>query len=98
MLDGLFGCWFGDNSWTIASWTLSVELWSSFFVYLLAQTVVNYEHRWHIYALICIAIWIPRITDEYKYTDYHIDDNATLIHMPFFVIGMALADVENLQG
>ena len=36
MLDGLFGCWFGDNSYTIASWTLSVELWASLFVYLLA--------------------------------------------------------------
>ena len=36
IFDGLFGCWFGDYSYTVAAWTLSVELWSSFFVYLLA--------------------------------------------------------------
>ena len=34
--DSLFGTWFGDNSWSTPTWTLSIELVATFFIYLLA--------------------------------------------------------------
>lgn len=45
LLDMLFGTWFGDNSWSTATWTLSIELTATFFIYLLTQTVQKYRGR-----------------------------------------------------
>ena len=36
VLDGLIGTWLGDISYTIASWTLEIELIATFFVYIVA--------------------------------------------------------------
>jgi hypothetical protein len=36
MLDGLIGTWYGDTSWSIATWTLSIELIATYLIYLLA--------------------------------------------------------------
>ena len=48
-LDGLFGVWFGNDShndaWLTPTWTLGIELWATFYVYLLAQTVRFYKSR-----------------------------------------------------
>jgi len=32
--DSLFGTWFGDASWSGATWTLSIELFATFLIYL----------------------------------------------------------------
>ena len=34
--DSLFSVWYGDNTWAVPVWTLSVELISTFMVYLIA--------------------------------------------------------------
>jgi len=57
--DGLFGTWFGDNSWSTPTWTLSIELVATFFIYLLAQTAVKYRARWAIYTFACLLVFIP---------------------------------------
>ena len=59
VLDGLIGTWFGDDSYTIASWTLEIELLATFFVYLIAQTLINYKGRGYLYCLFCLFVFIP---------------------------------------
>ena len=48
-LDGILGVWLGgdgrNDTWVTPTWTLSIELWATFFVYLLAQTVRFYQGR-----------------------------------------------------
>lgn len=34
--DSLIGTWLNSNDYTIATWTLSIELIASFFIYLIA--------------------------------------------------------------
>jgi peptidoglycan/LPS O-acetylase OafA/YrhL len=34
--DSIFNVWYGDNTWTIPIWTLSLELIATFMVYLIA--------------------------------------------------------------
>lgn len=34
--DSLFNVWYGDNTWAIPIWTLSLELIATFMVYLIA--------------------------------------------------------------
>ena len=47
---------------------------------------------------LCIAIWVPNITDRIGYTDYKVEDNKLLINFPYFVIGTAFADLETLKS
>ena len=42
IIDALFGVWLGQNDYTLITWTLSVELWASFYVFIVAETVVWY--------------------------------------------------------
>ena len=58
IFDGLFGIWLGDTSYCIATWTLSIELFATFFVYLLAYTSINYRNRFYIYILVCAFVFI----------------------------------------
>ena len=44
--------WFGENHWNGPEWTLSVELWGSFLVYLTVITLYNYKFRYAIYVAI----------------------------------------------
>jgi len=36
LLDSLIGTWFGMNDYTYVTWTLAVELWATYYVFLLA--------------------------------------------------------------
>lgn len=40
--DGLIGTWYGDTNYAVVTWTLSIELFASYIIYILAQTVVRY--------------------------------------------------------
>jgi peptidoglycan/LPS O-acetylase OafA/YrhL len=42
IIDGTIGTWVGNTDYTFASWTLTVELIASFFIYLIANTIRNY--------------------------------------------------------
>lgn len=70
ILDGLIGTWFGNNDYSYVTWTLSVELWASYFVFIVAETVVFYKYRWILYVSILLFLYIPRITDDLGYTHY----------------------------
>lgn len=41
--DVLIGTWLGNDDYFIAQWTLGIELFASFFIYLIAFTVVHYR-------------------------------------------------------
>ena len=43
ILDCLFGTWFGNQDYSCVTWTLGVELWASFFVFILSETIVHYR-------------------------------------------------------
>lgn len=70
LLDGLIGTWFGNNDYAYVTWTLSVELWATYYVYVLAETVVFYQYRFFIYIAVLLFLYIPKITDDLEYTDY----------------------------
>ena len=36
VFDSTIGIWYGDNTWAVAVWTLSIELTATFMVYILA--------------------------------------------------------------
>ena len=48
-LDGLIGTWVGgdgaNDTWISPTWTLGIELIATFWVYLVAQTLRQYEGR-----------------------------------------------------
>jgi len=72
IIDGLVGTWFGDTSYTVATWTLSIELFATFFIYLVAFTAVNYRARYTIYLGIFVFIFTAQISKEYDFTNYGI--------------------------
>lgn len=98
ILDGTIGTWLNNKDYTYASWTLSIELWATFFVYLIANTVIHYQRRWAIYLALFVFFITPMVTDAYKYTKYHISKKNTPLfwHMPIFLIGVVLSDMEHV--
>lgn len=105
ILDGLIGTWFGNNDYAYVTWTLSVELWATYFVFILAQVVVHYKNRYILYIIVLLFLYIPRITDDLAYTNYqflpksntsYLDCNLRAF-IPYFTYGVLFADIENLR-
>jgi hypothetical protein len=93
----LFGTWLGDNSWAAATWTMSVELWATFMIYLIAQTSVKYRGRFWIYILACFFVFIPEMTnylDNRKESNEKWKLNNLILNMPLFIFGVIFADLE----
>ena len=95
MLDGLIGTWLGDNSYTIAAWTLEIELIATFFVYLLAQTLIAYKGRYYLYVLVCLFIFIPQIAEANGWVIKDHKLSRMVLHFPMFFIGVFFSDLEN---
>jgi hypothetical protein len=78
--DGLFGVWFMNKDINIVTWTLAIELWASFYVFIVSETVVFYSARWVQYLALLLFLFIPIYTDKYELTDYgvHYKDKMTL--------------------
>ena len=49
---GTLETWWGGNSIMVQTWTLSIEFWASFVVYLVALTAHNYKYRFFFYTAI----------------------------------------------
>lgn len=95
IFDTIFLTWFGDDSWSTATWTLSIELFATFFIYLLSQTAVQYRNRYWIYFGAFLFIWFPMITDFQGWTKYKVHKTISLF--PVFFVGTILADLENIK-
>jgi peptidoglycan/LPS O-acetylase OafA/YrhL len=98
VFDSTIGIWYGDNTWMVAVWTLSIELTATFMVYLLAQTAVEYRGRFYIYGVTCLFFLVPYYLDKWGFTDYKLEKTHTKIsviyHYPIFIFGVAIADME----
>jgi len=70
VLDGTIGVWFMNQDYMGLTWTLSVELFASFWIFLLSFVAINYRGRYWIYGLVLAFLYIPRLTDAYHYTNY----------------------------
>jgi hypothetical protein len=92
MMDSLFGTWFGDASWSGATWTLSIELFATFFIYLFTQTSTQYRNRSVLYFMIIGFVFFPEISDSYDMTKYRLPE--LVKYIPIFFFGVAFADIE----
>ena len=93
LVDVLMGCWVGDTSYFIAQWTLGIELFASFFIYLIAFTVVHYRMRlFFVYIPVATFLGIIQMTNDFLLTEYKITKGMT--HFPMFLVGVWLADSE----
>jgi len=107
--DATIGVWFMNTEICGATWTLAVELFASYFIYMIAMVPIHYNGRFWIYGLVLFFFYLPRFTDAYGYTQYgfdspyfetkasHIFDKALRLHLPTFAIGVMFADLENVN-
>ena len=106
ILDGLIGVWFMNQDYMGLTWTLSVELFASYWIFLISFVVIQYRGRYWIYFLIFCFLYIPRLTDAYHYTNYgfqsmytvpktRLFDTAVRQHMPTFFWGIMFCDLEH---
>ena len=95
--DATFGVWQGVTYWNGVVWTLRIELQATFFVYILALTVVEYQKRVLIYIAAILFYWLPKGMDL---TSRNLDGNLNVdaTYYPFFIIGMMLADLESMPS
>jgi len=95
VLDGIIGTWLGDISYTIASWTLEIELIATFFIYIVAQTFINYRGRYYLYILLLLFLFIPQIAETNGYGNKDHSLSKMMRHFPMFFIGVLFSDLEN---
>ena len=103
IFDGLAGTWFGDDTWTIATWTLSIELLATYLIYVAAQAAVQYRGRFFIYFAIILIFWMFQFLGFLDIVDAggtaQKDRMLTrgFRHLPLFFIGVVFADIESLE-
>jgi hypothetical protein len=51
----MLGTWFGGTRWFFPAWTLSIELYASYWVYLFAEILREYRGRFYIY--FALILW-----------------------------------------
>ena len=56
--------WFGDDRWNGPEWTLSVELWGSFLVFLTVVTLYQVKNRYAFYSLITAFFLLGQIQQD----------------------------------
>jgi len=109
--DGTIGVWFMNTDYAGLTWTLSVELFASYFIYVIALVPIHYNGRFWVYGLTLFFAYLPRFTDAYNFTQYGFDsmyaarpsylyDKAIRMHLPTFAWGVIFADIEciNING
>jgi peptidoglycan/LPS O-acetylase OafA/YrhL len=106
VLDCMIGVWFMNTDICGPTWTLAIELFASYWIFLVSFVVIQYRGRYWIYFLIFCFLYIPRITDAYHYTNYGFQisytapksrrfDLAIRENMPTFIWGILFCDLEH---
>lgn len=81
--------------WISPTWTLSIELISTFWIYLLAQTVRKYEKRYWLYIFVIVPLLFVHTLEAVKAVPWTL--SRIFIHLPHFFIGTAAADIEFME-
>lgn len=67
-MDGTIGVWFMNTHYSYVTWTLSVELVASYFIYVVALVPIHYNGRFWAYGVLLVFLYLPRLTDAYQIT------------------------------
>ena len=95
LYDGALGTWYGGATWFFPAWTLSIELYASYWVFRLAEVVREYRGRFYIYVYLVMWILIIDMGGLFQIVSYML--NGTEKNMPFFIIGVAFADMDTSE-
>lgn len=95
IFDGLVGTWFGGTRWFYPAWTLSVELYASYWVYRIAEVAKEFRGRFYIYLGAIMFVQAVSIGGLLQYTGVGLMREESCL--PFFIIGVAFADMETSE-
>lgn len=86
--------WWGGWSFMAPTWTLGIEFWATFMIYLVALTGHNYQGRFFFYVSIIIFFFSMQYIGFLNLTYYKV--NMFLYQLPYFFIGIVFSDMENM--
>ena len=86
--------WWGGWSFMAPTWTLGIEFWATFMIYLIALTGHNYKGRFFFYVSIIIFFFSMQYIGFLNLTYYKV--NMFLYQLPYFFIGIVFSDMENM--
>lgn len=87
--------WAGPSvSFIEVTWTLGIEFWATFLVYLIAFTGHAYRGRFFFYTALIFFFWTVEWLGFLNLIPWK--TNRPFKQIPFFLIGTALADLENM--
>ena len=93
---GLLETWFGGWSFDSVTWTMCVEFWASWLIYFVAFTGYQMRGRFIYYYLIIIFLISVPIFGYLDLVRFRV--NRFCMNLPYFLYGLILADMENLQS
>lgn len=76
------------------TWTLGIEFWATFMIYLISLTGHNYKGRFFFYVSIIIFFFSMQYIGFLNLTYYKV--NMFLYQLPYFFIGIVFSDMENM--
>jgi len=91
---GTLETWYGGWSWIEPTWTLSVEMWATFLIYLVAFTGHQYRGRFFFYLGIIVFFMSMDSLGYFNLVSYAV--SRPVKQIPYFIIGVAFSDMENM--
>ena len=85
--------WFGNRHWNGPEWTLCIELWGSYLVFITVISFYNYSRRFTIYLSMMAVTWFGH---EY----WNFKNKTTINHLYYlslFIVGLVICDIENAK-
>ena len=91
----MFEIWAGPSiSFIEPTWTLGIEFWATYLVYLVAFTGHAYRGRFFYYVALIFFFWSVEYLGFLNLIPWTTGRAHT--NMPYFLIGLALSDMENM--
>ena len=90
----LLGVWYGKWNYVIVTWTLTIEFWGTFLVYLVALTAHNQKGRYFFYTAILTFFFTMEYIGYLNLSSFELSE--IVQKMEYFVIGVVFADLETM--